>query len=124
LPSLLLTCIAGDRTPSLLPSFSSTAKTASPSVRVPTSMLCSPTRPTLVPPMLVSTATPSLFALRSTSLLEPATSPVLTTPPFSLFFPTPPSLEPTLPRSVSTPPTTTFFVLCREWVGSHTQIKL
>ena len=39
-----------------------------------------------------------------------ATSPVLTTPPFSLSFPTPPFRTPTPPRSVSMPLTTMSFV--------------
>ena len=93
LPRLLLTCTAGDRTPSWLPSFSLTARTASLSVRDLTSTLCSPTRPTPVTPTLVSTCTLSPFALRSTSPLAPATSPALTTPPFSWCFPMPPLLN-------------------------------
>merc|ERR1712167_195304 len=82
----LLTCTAGERTLLLPPSFSLTDKTDSPSVKVRTSMLFSHSSTTHVPRILVSTFTPSPFALKSTSHLAHATSPELTMLPFSLFF--------------------------------------
>ena len=107
---LLLTCTAGVRTLSLPLSCSLTARTASLSVRVPTLTLSSPTSTTLATPTLVSTATLSPFALRSTSHLVLATSPELTTPLFSLSFLTTLLPTRTLPRFACMPPTTMYSV--------------
>jgi hypothetical protein len=107
---LLLPCTAGDKTLLLPLSFSLTDKIASLSVRVPTLTWYSHSSTTHVTQTLVSTYTPSHFALRSTSHLEPVTSPVLTMLLFSLFFPTLLLREPRPLRYVSTLPTTMSFV--------------
>ena len=85
LPRPHLTCTAGVKTLLSLLSFSLTVRIASLNVKVPTSTLFSHTSTTLAHPILVSTFTPSHFALRSTSLLALATSHASTTPLFSLF---------------------------------------
>ena len=105
-----LTCTAGDRTQLLPLSSSLTDRTASLSVKVPTSTLFSHTSTTHVTQTLVSTSTHSHFALRSTSHLEHAISLVLTTLLFSLSFPPTPLVVTRLLRSVSTLPTTMSFV--------------
>jgi len=124
LPSLPLTCTAGVRT--LLSPLSSnlTVKTASPSVRVPTLTWSNPSNTTHVPPMPVSTCTPSPFAPRSTNLLAAATSPELTTLSFNLSFLPELSLVLPPPRSVFTPLITTFSVSCRAWPAWLTATKL
>ena len=101
-----------------------TARTASLSVRVPTSTLCSLTSTTPATRTLVSMYTPSRFALRSTSHPAAATSRALITRPFSLSSPTLPLRVPRLPRSVSMPLTTTSSALCRVWEVSPTPTKL
>jgi hypothetical protein len=106
----LLTCIAGVRTLLSLPSYNLTDKTASLSVRVHTLTSSNLSNTTLAAPIPVSTCTPSPFAPRNTNLPDPVTSPVLTTPLFNSFFPTPLLRVPRLPRSVSMLPTTMFFV--------------
>ena len=115
----LSTCTAGVRTLSSPLSSSLTDRTASLSARAPTSTSFSLTSTTLATPTLVSMSTPSHFALRSTSPLELATSPELTTPLFSSLSLLLPSVEPRPPRSASTPPTTMSFALCREWAGGN-----
>ena len=109
-PRLPLTCIVGVRTLLSLPSYNLTDKTVSLSVRVHTLTSSNLTNTTPVTPIPVSTFTPSPSALRNTNLPDHVTSPVLTTPPFNLFSPTPPLRVPRLPRSVFMLPTTMFFV--------------
>ena len=107
LPRLPLTSTAGVRTPSSPLSSSLTDKIVSLSVRDLTSTLSSPSSTTPVPPILVSTCTPSLSALRTTNPLDRATSPESTMPSCSLSFLRELSPAPPLLRSVCTPLTIT-----------------
>ena len=110
LPRPPLTCTAGVRTPSSPLSSSLTARTASLSVRDPTSTLSNPTNTTPVPLMPVLTYILLLSALRSTNPLAAATSPELTTLSSSLFFLPTQLLAYIPPRYVSMPSITTYSV--------------
>jgi hypothetical protein len=101
--------LAGVTTLWSLPSCNSTARTASLNVKVLTLTLSNPTNTTPVPPMPVSTCTPSLCALRSTSPLARATSPALTMPFFNWSFPPELCLVATLLRCVCMPSITTSY---------------
>ena len=93
------TSTAGVRTPSSLPSCSSTVRTESPRERVLTSTLFSPSSTTPVLPTLASTYTHSHLGLRSTNPADLATSPESITPLSSWCSPPEPLLELPLLRS-------------------------
>merc|ERR1711966_173941 len=95
----------------------STDTTVSPNASASTSTMSNLTDTTPMSPRMVSTSTPSVLSPKNTSHLAHATCPALTTPPFSS--PPPPPLSPAIPmpRSVFTPPTTTFSASCLVWVG-------
>ena len=102
------TSTAGVRTPSSLPSCSSTVRTESPRERVLTSTLFSPSSTTPVPPIPASTCILSRLGLRSTSPAGVATSPELITPHSSWCCLLEPLLEPVLLRSECMLTLTTF----------------
>ena len=93
------TSTAGVRTPSSLPSCSSTVRTESPRERVLTSTLFSPSSTTLEPLIPASTCTHSRLGPRSTNPADLATSPELITPHSSWCSPPELLLEPALLRS-------------------------
>merc|ERR1712100_314833 len=109
-PKLPSACTAGVPTLLSLPSYNLTAKTASKSVKVPTSTSSNLTNTTLAHPTPVLTCIPSLSDPKNTSHPALATSPELTTLPFSSSFLT--TVSPVLPppRSASMLSTTMFSV--------------
>ena len=127
-PSLWLrppsTCTAGVRTLLLPLSSNLTAKTASLSVKAPTSTKYNPSNTTAALLTPVSTYTPSLSALKSTNLPAPATCPASTTLPSNSYSPTLPYLAPPPLRYAYTLATTTYSASCPAWVASHTPTKL
>ena len=117
------TYAARARTPWRLPSCSSTARTASRSVRAPTSTRCSLTSTTAAPRPRASTYTRSPCAPRSTSLLARATSRALTRPRSSSRSRSTRLSALARRRYAYTRSTTTCCASCPAWVASRTATK-
>jgi len=117
------TCVARARTPWRLPSCSSTDRTASRSVRVPTLTRSSLTSTTAAPRLRASTSTRSPCAPRSTSLPARATSRALTRPRSSSQSRSTRSRALARRRYAYTRSTTTYCASCPAWVASRTPTK-